>query len=160
MTKSDDGPLFRGEWEEGDRASGTIYVLRSESDHPYVAEHRALIHKIGVTSGDVKKRIANAAKDATFLLADVKVVATYTLVDIQRKRLENILHRVFAPARLDLTIEDRFGQPVRPQEWFLVPFQAIEEGMDRIRDGSITDYVYDPSVAALVRSPPSDASGR
>lgn len=160
VTKSDDGPLFRGEWEEGDRASGTIYVLRSESDHPYVAEHRALIHKIGVTSGDVKKRIANAAKDATFLLADVKVVATYTLVDIQRKRLENILHRVFAPARLDLTIEDRFGQPVRPQEWFLVPFQAIEEGMDRIRDGSITDYVYDPSVAALVRSPPSDASGR
>lgn len=160
VTKSDDGPLFSGEWEEGDRASGTIYVLRSESDHPYVAEHRALIHKIGVTSGDVKKRIANAAKDATFLLADVKVVATYTLVDIQRTRLEKILHRVFAPARLDLTIEDRFGQPVRPKEWFLVPFNAIEEGIERIRDGSITEYVYDPSVAALVRSPEGATNGR
>lgn len=151
VMKTDDGPLFSGEWEEGDRSSGTIYVLRSESDHPYVAEHRALIHKIGVTGGDVARRVANAANEATYLLADVKVVATYTLVDIQRTRLEKILHRVFAPARLDLTIEDRFGHPVRPQEWFLVPFSAIEEGIERIRDGSITEYVYEPKKASLVR---------
>lgn len=40
-------------------------------------EHRKLIHKIGVTGGKVETRIANAAHDATHLIADVKVVANY-----------------------------------------------------------------------------------
>ena len=68
------GPLFATEWEDDDIESGTIYVLRSLSDHPFVAEHRELIHKIGVTGGKVESRIANAAHDATYLLADVEVV--------------------------------------------------------------------------------------
>ena len=44
------GPLFSGEHAEDDQASGTIYVLRSKSDHPVVAANRDLIHKIGVTN--------------------------------------------------------------------------------------------------------------
>lgn len=151
VTKPDDGPLFSGEWELGDKTSGTIYVLRSQSDHPYVSEHRSLIHKIGVTGGDVARRVANAANEATYLLADVDIVATYELVNIQRTALERILHRVLAPARLDMTIPDRFGKEVRPREWFLVPFQVIEEVIERIQDGSITNYVYDPKKASLVR---------
>jgi hypothetical protein len=35
--------------------------------------------------------------------------------------------------------EDRFGKPVKPREWFLVPLQAIDEAVNRVRDGSITD---------------------
>jgi hypothetical protein len=35
-----------------------------------------------VTGGDVQQRIANARLDATFLLADVDVVATYRLFNI------------------------------------------------------------------------------
>ena len=31
------------------------------------------------------------------------------------------MHTVFAPAKLDLTIEDRHSYPVKSQEWFLVP---------------------------------------
>jgi hypothetical protein len=64
--------------------------------------------------------------------------------------LENLFHKLFAPAQLDLTIEDRFGKPVKPREWFLVPLQAIDEAVNRIRDGSITDYIYDPKSARLV----------
>jgi hypothetical protein len=37
--------------------SGTIYVLRSKSDHPTVAANRTVVHKIGVTSGDVRQRV-------------------------------------------------------------------------------------------------------
>ena len=51
ISEPDAGPLFNSEPEEGDIESGTIYVLRSRSSHPYIVEHRELIHKIGVTGG-------------------------------------------------------------------------------------------------------------
>ena len=149
--KPDAGPLFGDHAEEGDKESGTIYVLRSQSSEPFVAEHRKLIHKIGVTGGNVETRIANARNDATYLLAEVDVVATYQLVGINRTKLENLLHRVLAPAQLDLVIKDRFGKPVKPREWFLVPLAVIDQVVNGVRDGSIADFVYDPKSASLVR---------
>lgn len=144
------GTLFGDSLDEGDIESGTIYVLRSKSLHPFVAEHRELIHKIGVTGGDVESRIAGAEKDATYLLAGVEIVATYKLGNLNRVRLENLFHRLFAPAQIDLTIEDRFGHPVKPREWFLVPLYVIDEAVERIRDGSIAGVTYDPETARLV----------
>jgi hypothetical protein len=150
LTDPDMGPLFGDAPETDDIASGTIYVLRSLSNHPFVAEHRELIHKIGVTGGKVETRIAGANKDATYLLADVEVVATYKLHNLNRTKLENIFHRIFGAAQLDLTIEDRFGNPVKPREWFLVPLHVIDEAVRRIQDGSITDVVYETKTAQLV----------
>ena len=150
LTDPDTGPLFGDAPEPDDIEVGTIYVLRSLSSHPFVTEHRELIHKIGVTGGKVETRIAGAEKDATYLLADVEVVATYKLHNLNRTRLENIFHRVFGAAQLDLTIEDRFGHPVKPREWFLIPLHVIDEAVERIRDGSITDVAYDPQTARLV----------
>ncbi|MDO5623764.1 MAG: GIY-YIG nuclease family protein [Pseudomonadota bacterium] len=144
------GPLFGDAWADDDLESGTIYVLRSKSTHPVVAEHRELIHKIGVTGDKVQARIGQATHDATYLLAEVEVVATYKLAGIHRVKLENLFHRLFAPAQLDLTLHDRFGQPVRPREWFLVPLHVIDEAVQRIRDGSITGLRYDPQKASLV----------
>jgi hypothetical protein len=149
ITDPNAGPLFGDDAAEDDLESGTIYVLRSKSEHPDIAAHRELIHKIGVTGGKIETRIANAALDATYLLADVEIVASYKLFNINRTRLENILHRVFSAAQLDLTIEDRFGNPVRPREWFLVPLPVIDQVVDKIRDGSIIEFEYDPSTAAL-----------
>jgi len=145
------GPLFADTAEDDDLASGTIYVLRSQSQAPFVAEHRELIHKIGVTGGKVETRIANAAQDATYLLAEVEVVATYQLSGINRTKLERLLHKIFASAQIDLTIEDRFGNPVKPREWFLVPLAVIDEAVDAIKDGSIIQLVYDPAAARLVK---------
>lgn len=150
LIRKDDGPLFGNAAEPDDIESGTIYVLRSLSSHPFVAEHRELIHKIGVTGGKVETRIAGAEKDATYLLADVEVVAAYKLHNLNRTRLENLFHRLFGAAQLDLTLSDRFGYPVKPREWFLVPLHVIDEAVQRIRDGSITDVVYDPKTARLV----------
>ena len=144
------GPLFGGDADDEDLESGTIYVLRSKSDHPVVAANRDLIHKIGVTGGSVEGRIGQAKLDATYLLADIEVVATYKLFNINRSKLENLLHRVFAPANLDLTIEDRFGKPVKPKEWFLAPLAVIDAAVAKVRDGSITDFRYDPQTASLV----------
>ena len=99
---------------------------------------------------DVVQRIANAKLDPTFLMADVEIVATYELYNINRTRLENLIHRIFDVARLNIEIKDRFGNSVVPREWFLVPRFVIDEAVDRIRDGTITDYTYDPKAAALV----------
>lgn len=88
----------------------------------------------------------------TYLLADVDVVATYKLHNINRVKLENLFHRIFGPARIDMTIEDRFGNPVKPREWFLVPLRAIDEAVECIRDGSIVSRIYDPRQARLVQA--------
>jgi hypothetical protein len=106
------GPLFAGERSDGDQASGTIYVLRSKSDHPIVSANRDLVHKIGVTNMSVEQRIAGARLQPTFMMADVEVVATYELFNISRSKLENLIDA----ARLDIEIKDRFGQPVVPRE--------------------------------------------
>ena len=95
LLRLDDGPLFGGVAESEDIETGTIYVLRSKSTHPYVELHREIIHKIGVTGGKVETRIASAEKDATYLLAGVEVVATYKLHNINRVKLESIFHRFF-----------------------------------------------------------------
>lgn len=151
------GPLFADQNEDGDEASGTIYVLRSKSDHPIVAANRDLVHKIGVTNIRIEQRIAAARLQPTFLMADVEVVATYELFNINRTKLENLIHRIFAPARLDIEIKDRFGNPVVPREWFLVPVGAIDDAVDKIREGTITNYTYDPTAACLVERRPATA---
>lgn len=152
LIKIDDGPLFGDASEPDDIESGIIYVLRSLSSHPFVTEHRELIHKIGVTGGRVETRVAGAEKDATYLLAGVEVVATYKLHNLNRTKLESIFHRLFGAAQLDLTIEDRFGHPVKPREWFLVPLHVIDEAVQCIRDGSIAGRYYDVKTAKLAAS--------
>lgn len=151
ISDPDMGPLFSETLEEDDLQSGTIYVLRSLSDHPYIQKHRDVIHKIGVTGGKVEARIANAEYDSTYLLAKVEVVASYKLSGINRARMEKLFHKLFAFARLNITINDRFGHPVQPEEWFLVPLFVIDEVVRRITDGSITGYTYDPGSAKLVK---------
>ncbi len=64
--------------------------------------------------------------------------------------LETLIHKVFGAARLNVEIKDRFGQPIAPKEWFLVPLLAVDEAVSRIKDGTITGYVYDPKTAKLI----------
>lgn len=130
--------------------TGFIYVLRSKSENPFIAQNRTVIHKIGVTGGDVKSRIGGAKKDPTYLLADVEIVATFKLANINRKRIEALLHKFFSKARLDLELKDRFGGQVEPREWFLVPFPVIEEAIQKLMDGTIENFRYDPASARVV----------
>ena len=151
ITEATAGPLFSDQTIDGDEASGTIYVLRSKSDQLVVTENRDLVHKIGVTTLSVEKRIAGAHLQPTFLMANVEVVATYELYNINRTKLENLIHRIFEPARLDIEIKDRFGRPVVPKEWFLVPLFVIDEAVDRIKNGTIAEFFYDPQQGKLVQ---------
>jgi hypothetical protein len=152
ITDPNAGPLFADTAEDGESESGTIYVLRSKSDHPVVAEHREVMHKIGVTSGSVDSRIGGAEKSSTYLLAGVEVVATYKVYGVNCQKLESLIHKVFAAAQINLTIPDRFGHQVKPREWFLVPMNVIDDAVQRIRDRSILEYRYDPQQGRLTKA--------
>lgn len=152
ISESDLGGLFEsaGTIETGLKTNGTIYVLRSCSDNPVIKEHRELIHKIGFTTTSVKSRIANAALDPTYLMAEVEVAATYDLYGIDPVKLENLIHRVFSSVQLDIEITDRFGKKVKPREWFMVPLTVIDELMSGVQNGRAEGLHYDPQKALLV----------
>ncbi len=117
----DDDPVFIDELESDDETSGFLYVLRSLSEHPFVVEHRELLHKIGFTRGELEDRFSSAGSEPAFLMADVEVVASYRVANASAGKLENVLHRFFASARIDVKLRDSIGGPVEPREcsWFL-----------------------------------------
>ena len=151
ITRLESQNLFSDEVHEGDVATGKLYVLRSLSENPEIKKNRELIHKIGFTKGKVERRIADAENQATYLLAGVEVVATFELYNVKANKLEGLIHRIFSPAKLEIELKDRFGKPFKPREWFLVPLNAIKEAVDRIQDGTIEEYQYDPKQAKLVQ---------
>ena len=146
------GPLFSDQEEDNDQAVGYVYVLRSKSDNAFISENRKVIHKIGITKGSVQQRVANAAKDPTYLLAGVEIVETYKVSNLDLKRLEKLLHKFFEPARLDLQLKDRFGFDVEPREWFLVPLPIIEEAIQKLIDGTLPKHRYEPQEGRIVEN--------
>jgi len=143
-------PLFTNQIDEEDAQSGFVYVLRSCADHPYIEENRHVIHKIGVTGQELKKRFANTKRETTFLLADVEIVASYTLANVNRNKLEKVLHKFFGDARIDVQLRDRFNGLVEPQEWFLVPFDVVDRAMTLLMSGEIEHCKYDPNAAVII----------
>ncbi len=133
-----------------DEVSGHIYVLRSLSKDPQISEMKDL-HKIGFSRDAVEKRIKNADKSPTYLMAPVEIVADYTAYNVKISALENLLHRVFAEVRLDITQSDRKGRDYDPSEWFIVPRAVIDQAVELIIAGGIVDYVYDSSSRSLRR---------
>lgn len=150
VTEPTAGPLFDAPEDSEHLETGTLYVLRSRSTHPTIAAHRDLVHKIGITGGSVERRIAGAIDDPTFLLADVDLIATYKLFNIDRPRLERLIHRVLDSVRFDAELTDRFGKPFRPREWFLVPLPVIDEIVQRIENGTLAGMKYDRQTVSLV----------
>ena len=134
------------EWE-ADKLdlTGTVYVLRSKSREPAIAEVSNILLKIGVTTQNVRRRVADARNDPTFLLAPVEIVATYDLINLSWRKVESLLHRFFDAARpRDLWITDRFGRKVYPREWFYVLPEHVARAVRAIREGDLHELEYDP----------------
>jgi hypothetical protein len=135
-----------------ERHLGGLAEFERELIRARTGEGRQRARARGVHLGRKPKLTPHQKREAlALLMADVEIVATYELYNIDRIKLENLIHRIFDAARLDIEIKDRFGQPVIPREWFLVPLFVVNEAVDRIKDGTITGYVYDLKAAALVR---------
>ena len=146
----DDEPMFVDEIEEDDETAGFLYVLRSHSEHPFVAEHRELLHKIGFTRGALKQRFASTARESTFLMADVEIIASYRVANASAGKLESVLHRFFASARIDMKLREQLGGFAEPREWFLVPLPTIKQAIKLIRSGGLARARYDLATAKIV----------
>lgn len=146
------GPLDP-DWETDKVSlSGTIYVARSLSEDPAIRPQRDILYKIGVTSQDVRRRVADARNDPTFLLAPVEIVATYELQNLSRSKVENLLHRFFDSARPgELFIIDRFGKRIRPREWFYVLPEHVGQAAQLIRDRQLHLHQYDRATQNIVK---------
>jgi uncharacterized protein yeeC len=113
-----------------DLTTGYIYILKSLSEEPQIKAIPNL-YKIGFTSNSIKKRLANAKNEETYLFADVKIVATYEVKNFSVQKLEKVLHHQFADRQLDVTFLIA-GKKVSPREWFSVPLDEIERGINNI----------------------------
>lgn len=149
ITDPKTGGLFSNKSSEEDIGTGTIYILKSNSDHHRITPIRNYLHKIGVTKGSVKQRIANAETKPTYLMAPVEVVAEFNVFNIKASKIEQLLHKYFDAARADITIEDRFGTPVRSTEWFFVLPQTVKEAVDLLISGDLGQTYYDPKQAKI-----------
>jgi hypothetical protein len=146
------GPLD-AEWE-ADRVgvSGTIYVARSLSEDPAITDQRNILHKIGVTSQDVRRRVADARNDPTFLLAPVEIVATFELANLPRDKVEHLLHRFFEIARpAELFILDRFGKKVHPKEWFYVLPEHVSQAAKLLQKQELHLFKYNVKAQVIER---------
>lgn len=135
--------------KEEDIQSGWIYVLKSKSNKREIAETRDL-YKIGFSTGAVDDRIKNAKNEATYLFADVKKIATYQVYNRNADKLENLLHRFFAHACLDIDLYNKHGQRLNPREWFVVPFDVIEQAIQLVLNENIIYYRYDLETKKIV----------
>lgn len=132
-----------------DVATGFVYILRSLSDDPQIANVPNL-YKVGFSRGPVEKRIAGAKHAPTYLMAPVEIIASYRTYNLKASALEHLLHRVFAEARLQVSQVGKDGRTYEPSEWFSVPLPVINQAIDLITSGDIVNYTYDAAGQRLV----------
>lgn len=148
ITSPDNGPLFSREVPDDEQPAGFVYVVRSKSNKPFIADNREFIHKIGVTTQPVERRLANAAKESTFLYSDVELVLSVVVFNIIPSRLEHLLHRYFDQVRLSIVAKGAI-QDSSPREWFMVPLEAIEQALDALIEGRLTKTFFDTQTMTI-----------
>ena len=133
---------------EVEAGHGEIYVLRSLSQDPQVQAIPDL-HKIGFTRTSTAKRIIQASEQRTYLNAPVEIVATYAVDARVASNIESVLHRFFSAAQMNVTYE-RDGEKVAvAREWFSVPRAVIDEAVQLLSSGTITNYEFDPLLRTI-----------
>jgi hypothetical protein len=134
---------------EEDVQSGWVYILKSKSNHPDIAGRKDL-YKVGFSTLNVKERVKNAANEATYLFAEVDIVATYHCYNLNAHQFENLVHRFFGHCCLDIDIFDNEKRRITPREWFVVPLEVINEAIELLTSGSIINYRYDKNVRKIL----------
>lgn len=149
LLEEPDGKFFNNaDIAEVDKVTGYIYVLSSLSDDPAVKAEKNL-YKIGFTTQSVEQRIANAEHDPTYLMAPVKIVATYKVVNMNSQMFEDLIHQLLMSVQFQVYVYDEQGVEHQPQEWFVVPLPVVDVIIQKIMDGSIVGYTYNPQLECL-----------
>lgn len=125
-----------------DIANGYIYVLKSKSTDPDIIKYRHL-YKIGFTTQTVEERIANAKNEATYLYADVEIVAVWKVYNVKTVNLENAIHHLFDKVQLQLT-----AGGYTPKEWYVVPLDIVDDAINILMSGK--KVAYDDTLQQLI----------
>jgi len=135
-----------------DKQDGWIYVLRSLSPNPQISNQKDL-YKIGYTITPIEKRIANAANESTYLMDKVEIVATWKTYNMNTQKLEALIHSFFSAVQFRMQLVDAAGSRFTALEWYVVPLGIVENVINRIIDGSIIHYRYNPALISLEQLP-------
>lgn len=131
-----------------DKATGYVYVLRSLSPNPEIANVQHL-YKIGFTTNTVEERIANAEHEPTYLMAPVQIMTTAQIVNMNSHVFEGLIHQFFSAVQFHVNVYDEEGKEHIPSEWYVAPLEIIEKVIEKIVDGSITQYSYNAELQKL-----------
>lgn len=132
---------FEGILNEDNIETGIIYILKSKSDDRNISSIENL-YKIGYTK-NLDKRLKNCEKDPTFLMAPVEVMASYKVYDVPAIKIESLIQKFFQTCKLKLEITSNKRTQYEPEEWYIVPFDVIEQAMILINKGKLNKYRYD-----------------
>lgn len=127
---------------EEDEEDGYIYVLKSKSKDERISSIQDL-YKIGYSKTDVEERIKNANKEPTYLMAPVRIKEAWKCFNMNPQKLEQLLHNFFGNSCLEIDVFDEKGKRHTPREWFIAPFEVIEQAIELIINGKIINYKYD-----------------
>ena len=131
-----------------DKITGYIYVLSSLSQDSAIKDVKHL-YKIGFSTNSVEQRIANAENEPTYLMAPVKIQASYKVVNMNSQKFEDLIHQLLKPVQFQVSVFDEKGVEHQPQEWFVVPLPVVDVIIQKIMDGSIVGYAYNPQLECL-----------
>ncbi len=107
------------------------------------------LYKIGFSTNSVEQRIANAENEPTYLMALVKVQASYKVVNMNSQKFEDLIHQLLKPVQFQVSVFDEKGVEHQPQDWFVVPLPVVDIIIQKIMDGSILGYTYNPQLECL-----------
>lgn len=133
---------------EGDKSTGYIYILRSLSPNPEIANVKNL-YKIGFTINSVEERVANAEHEPTYLMAPVQIMSTAQIVNMNSHMFETLVHQVFQAVNFQIKVYDDNGIEHEPSEWYVAPLEIIELVIQKIADRSIVNYTYNTEMQCL-----------
>lgn len=137
--------------ETEDKSTGYIYVLKSLSRDPNVKSIDHL-YKIGYSETTVENRIKNAPNEPTYLMAPVKIVASYATYNINTHKFEDLLHRFFSEACISIDVFDHNGKRHTVREWFQIPFPIIQQAIPLFLNGEIKNWHYSRKNEMLIEN--------
>ncbi|MGN8276419.1 GIY-YIG nuclease family protein [Pseudomonas sp. BP01] len=133
-----------------DRRTGVVYIVKSLSNNPALAQFPHL-YKIGYTELTVDERVRNAERDIAFLESPVQKVTEFECYNMNPQRFESLVHGFLAVQRLNVDLVGRDGEHYRPREWFAVSLEVAREVINRIIDGTITQYRMDNTTGQMIK---------
>ena len=132
-----------------DEQVGYIYVLKSKSKDERITSIQNLF-KIGYSKTEVEKRIKNAEKEPTYLMAPVSIQGAWQCFNMNPQKLEQLLHNFFGNSCLELDVFDEKGKRHTPREWFIAPMEVIDQAIALIINGKIIHYKFDAGNMTII----------